>query len=194
MSEIIIPRAIRGLIFDCDGTLADTHHLHQEAWDECMAELGVTIPPNYLDDFKGVPTTNILETMNGRFGLSLDVAVVSEDKERRVFPKLARAEPIKAVIEVARRHKGVLPMAAASGGVGYNVLLTLKAIGLEGFFDAVLTADDPVRGKPFPDIFLLAAEKIGVAPEHCLVFEDSPLGIEAAHKAGMLAIDVAPFV
>ncbi len=194
MPEIIIPETVKGLIFDCDGTLADTHFLHQEAWDECMAALGVTITPNSLDDFKGVPTTRILEIINERYGLNLDVEAVAEDKERRVFPKLTRAEPIKAVIDVARRYKGVLPMAAASGGVAYNVLLTIKSVGLEGFFDAVLTADDPVRGKPFPDIFLLAAQKIGVAPEHCLVFEDSPLGIEAAHKAGMLAIDVAPFV
>jgi beta-phosphoglucomutase-like phosphatase (HAD superfamily) len=193
MPEIIIPDTIRGLVFDCDGTLADTHHLHQEAWDECMAALGVSFPAQSLDGFKGVPTVNIIETLNERFGMQMNAQAVAEDKERRAFARLARAEPIEAIVAVARRHKGVLPMAVASGGVAYNVLVTLKTVGLEGFFDAVLTADDPVPGKPNPDIFLLAAERIGVAPEHCLVFEDSPLGIEAARKAGMASIDVNPF-
>ena len=82
-------------------------------------------------------------------------------------------------------------MAVASGSTRENVAAALlRAVGLDGFFDVVLTASDPVRGKPHPDIFLAAAERIRVAPKHCMVFEDSPLGLEAARKAGMLALDV----
>lgn len=194
ISEIPIPASIRGLIFDCDGTLADTHHLHQEAWDDALAALGVSSPPHYLDDFKGVPTTGILEIFNRSFNTTLNVQDVADDKERRVFPKLVRATPIDLVIDVARRHRGILPMAAASGGTAENVLSTIQAIGLEGYFDVVLTADDPIPGKPAPDIFLEAARRIGVPPQDCLVFEDSPLGVEAAQKAGMSCIDVTRYI
>ena len=194
MSEITIPPGTAAIIFDCDGTLADTHALHQEAWDECLAAHGQESPPHFLDGYKGVPTTEILKAFNSRFQTSLDVARVAKEKERIAFSKLGNAKPILPVVRVARRHKGVLPMAAASGGTAENVFRTLKAIGLEDFFDAVLTADDPVRGKPFPDIFLEAARRLGAEPSRCLVFEDSPLGIEAAHKAGMASIDVTRYV
>jgi len=190
MSEIVVPDSVKGLIFDCDGTLADTHFLHQEAWDETLLAYGETSPPLFLDDYKGVPTRRIVEIYNEKFGKALDVASVTEDKERRVTGLLASARIIEPVVAVARSHKGILPMAVASGGVGANVLVTLAAIGLTGFFDAVLSADDVARGKPFPDIFLEAARRLGVAPTDCMVFEDSDLGVEAAHRAGMIAYKV----
>ncbi len=190
MPEIIVPATVKGLIFDCDGTLADTHFLHQEAWDETLAAYGETSPPHFLDAYKGVPTWRILEIYNERFGTRLPVAAVAGDKERRVTDRLKRSPVIEPVAAVARRYKGVLPMAVASGGVGVNVRTTLRAIGMEGFFDAVLTADDVERGKPFPDIFLEAARRLGVAPADCMVLEDSELGVEAAHRAGMRAVNV----
>lgn len=190
MHPIVIPPAIRGLIFDCDGTLADTHPLHQEAWDECLSALGVPTPPHFLDPYKGVPTPRIIEIFNQRFGTRLDPIAVAEDKERRAMAKLDRSQPVDRVVAVAHRYKGVLPMAVASGGTRENVLVTLTAIGMADFFDAVLGAQDAPRGKPHPDIFLAAAQRLNVAPSLCLVLEDSPLGMEAAAKAGMAAIDV----
>jgi HAD superfamily hydrolase (TIGR01509 family) len=95
------------------------------------------------------------------------------------------AQPIMPVLEIAMGMRGVKPLAVASGGHREPVEATLRAIGVIDMFDAVVCAEDYERGKPFPDPFLEAARRIGVAPEDCLVFEDSPTGIEAAKAAHM---------
>jgi HAD superfamily hydrolase (TIGR01509 family) len=85
-------------------------------------------------------------------------------------------------------------MAVASGGTRDNVLLTLDVLGLADFFEAIITADDPVKPKPDPDIFLEAARRMQVEPIHCQVFEDGDAGLKAARMAGMVATDIRPFV
>jgi beta-phosphoglucomutase-like phosphatase (HAD superfamily) len=91
---------------------------------------------------------------------------------------------------VVLKYHDILPMAIASGGVRENVDLELDALNIKKYFQAVVTADDDIRPKPAPDIFLEAARRIGVAPEYCQVFEDGDLGLEAARIAGMLPTDV----
>jgi beta-phosphoglucomutase-like phosphatase (HAD superfamily) len=111
-------------------------------------------------------------------------------KERRYTEALHEVQEIRAVADIARAHRGRVPMAVASGGLRPIVEATLTNLRLRPLFDAVVTADDVARGKPFPDMFLLAAEKLGVAPADCLVYEDGEPGIQAAHAAGMRVIDI----
>jgi len=185
---------IRCLIFDCDGTLADTMGLHWEAWQEAFTAIGERCPANFLDDLSGVPAEKIIEHLNESYGYDLDIKQFAKEKQRRVQRKLLRAKPIDPVVEIAKRYKNRFPMAVVSGGTKANVHLTLEAIGLENFFDPIITADDPVKPKPSPDIFLEAARRLNVEPQYCQVFEDSDLGIEGAQKAGMTVTDVRPFI
>lgn len=97
---------------------------------------------------------------------------------------------VQAVAEVARSHYGKVPMAVASGGEMTVLEATLNNVRLRNLFDVVVSIDDVERGKPEPDIFLLAAQRLGTAPEDCIVYEDSDAGLEAARRAGMRSIDV----
>jgi beta-phosphoglucomutase-like phosphatase (HAD superfamily) len=99
-------------------------------------------------------------------------------------------QPISYVVDVARAYHGILPMAVASGGIREIVDLELDAIGIKNFFEEILTADDDIKPKPAPDLFLEAARRLGIAPEYCQVFEDGDLGLEAARIAGMLPTDI----
>ncbi len=98
--------------------------------------------------------------------------------------------PIDKVVEIARRGRGVLPMAVASGGHRRMVEMTLQQIGILDWFPVVVTAEDTVRHKPEPDVFLEAARRLGAAPKDCTVYEDTDLGLEAARRAGMGFVDI----
>ncbi|MEZ4703063.1 MAG: HAD family phosphatase [Rhodothermales bacterium] len=191
---ILVPEHIRGLIFDCDGTLVDSMPLHWECWHETFAAFGATCPHEFLDELKGVPTDGIISRYNARFGTTIDVWQFTEAKEERAREKLLTVKPIPVVTDVVERYRGKLPMAVASGGPNATVTLSLRVIGLLDRFQTVVTADDPVKPKPSPDIFLEAARRLGVAPEQCQVFEDGDLGIQAALEAGMIATDIREYL
>lgn len=181
---------VRGLIFDCDGTLADTMPIHWTAWRETFAAFGQNCPQAFLDRHKGIPALGIVERYNAAFGQNIDARRFAAEKNQRAFDGLRRARPIAPVVAIVRQYRGRLPMAVASGGTRANVVATLAAIGLEAVFDTILTADDAVAPKPDPAIFLEAARRLKVAPAVCQVFEDGDPGIEAAQRAGMIATDV----
>jgi HAD superfamily hydrolase (TIGR01509 family) len=182
--------AAEGLIFDCDGTLADTMPLHWDAWHETFAEVGLSLPPNFLHQFCGVPSRVIVETYNAQFGTTFDPVRFSLEKQSRVRTKLEHSSRIHVIADVVDANLGRLPMAVASGGTRFNVDLILNAIGLGHAFDTIVTADDDVAAKPAPGIFLETARRLGVAAERCLVFEDGDPGILAAQRAGMPFVDV----
>ncbi|HRD66432.1 MAG TPA: HAD family phosphatase [Candidatus Competibacter sp.] len=190
---LVVPDGIRGLIFDCDGTLADTLPLHYTAWEETFAELGLPCPMEFLIQHNGKPTDLIVTLYNVEFGRAIDVERFTMDKERRTLIRLDQARPIEPVAALVRRYRGRLPMAVVSGSNRINVERTLQAIGLREPFAAVLTADDGLPPKPAPELFLEAARRLGVAPRACQAFEDADSGLEAARRAGMLATDVRPF-
>ncbi len=175
----------RGYIFDCDGTIADTMPIHFKAWTLAMNDLGGTFPEDLFYQWGGMPTATIVEQLNEKFGLSLDVDETVRRKERYYLENVAGVLPVVPVLEIAQRMHGSLPLAIASGGHREMVEATLRAINIIGMFDAIVCAEDYERGKPFPDPFLEAARRIGVPPGDCLVFEDSPTGVEAAKAAGM---------
>lgn len=190
---LVVPGEIRGLIFDCDGTLADTLPLHYVAWEETFAALGLPCPMEFLIQHNGKPTDLIVVLYNTVFGSSIDVERFTADKERRTYALLDRARPIESVAALARRYRGRLPMAVVSGSNRANVERTLRAIGMRELFPVLLTADDGLPPKPAPTLFLEAARRLEVEPRRCQVFEDADAGLEAARRAGMLATDVRPF-
>ena len=187
---IDLPNHVRGLIFDCDGTLVDTMPLHRRLWDELMAEEGVELPPGFIDSHTGRPTTVIVEIINREQSLSIDPREFRERKESRFRASQEPLDPIEPVVETARRHREKLPMAVVSGGCLSNVEHSLRSIGVWEWFPEVLTADDPIAPKPAPDLFLEAARRIGVPADACHVFEDGDTGIVAAKAAGMSVTDV----
>jgi beta-phosphoglucomutase-like phosphatase (HAD superfamily) len=178
------------LIFDCDGTLAHTIPTHIQAWLVTLHPLGVDLSQEWLYDRRGMSSLELVETVNQTFGYALDANIVNSARKKYFLDLLHQVGEIAAVADIARNHYGKIPLAVASGGDLRVVEPTLKAIGLYSLFDAIVTVNDVERGKPAPDIFLLAADRLGIAPRDCIVYEDSDAGLEAAHRAGMRAIDV----
>jgi HAD superfamily hydrolase (TIGR01509 family) len=189
-----VPPWIQGLIFDCDGTLADTMALHYAAWEDAFAALNLRCPLEFLIRHNGMPTDQIVRRYNAEFGQQVAVAAFVADKDRRSQARMDQARPLEPVATLARDYHGRLPMAVVSGGTRANVERTLQAIGLRELFPVVLTADDGLPPKPAPDLFLEAARRLGVEPRYCQVFEDADAGLEAARRAGMLTTDVRPVV
>ena len=181
-------RHFSGYIFDCDGTIADTMPLHYKAWSKAMQDFGGQFPENLFYEWGGKPTSVIVEELNQRFGLVLDVEETVNRKEDHYLTLVGEVKPILPVLEIARKMAGLVPIAIASGGHRKLVEATLTTLGILDMFDAVVCAEDYERGKPFPDPFLEAARRLGVPPAECIVFEDSPTGVEAACAAGMACV------
>jgi HAD superfamily hydrolase (TIGR01509 family) len=184
-------RDFDGYIFDCDGTLADNMPLHYRAWARAMEDFGGTYPEELFYQWGGRPTANIVAELNDRFGLSMDIDAVVHRKEKYYFELIPEVQPLAEVVEIARATRGKVPLSVASGGHRELVVATLQALGILEWFDAVVCAEDYDRGKPHPDPFLLAAKLMNIPPAGCVVFEDSPTGIEAAKAAGMEWVFVA---
>ena len=185
----VLPQA-KGLIFDCDGTLADTMPIHIKAWCDTFADYGIRCPEAFLHAVKGMPATKIVARFNRLQGHRIDPVAFARKKNYRAGEMLHQAQPIEPVAAIVRRYRDKLPMAVASGGTRANVMLTLDALGFEDCFAVVLTSDDDVSPKPNPEIFLEAARRLNVDPGACQVFEDGDAGLEAARRAGMFATDV----
>ena len=183
----------RGFIFDLDGTLVDTMPTHFRAWTEIAKRHGLTFPEDRFYSLGGVPTAKIAGMLIAEAGLTLDPIAVAKEKEQMYFDSLANGaaiQPIDVVLELARGHRAEGPMAVASGSMRRLVERTLAALGITDWFAALVAAEDTAKHKPEPDVFLEAARRIGVTPAHCLVYEDTDIGLEAAHRAGMAAVDV----
>lgn len=186
----IIDPQTQALIFDCDGTLANTMPLHYIAWQQTMEEAGGEFPEKLFYALGGASNEKIVATLNQTFGYQFDAQTLSQQKDERYLNLVAQAQPIEPVVAIARQYKGRLPLAVATGGTAALVRSTLKAIGMAEFFDTVVTAQDVAHPKPAPDIFLECARRLNVVPEYCHVFEDADLGIEGAKRAGMTVTDV----
>ncbi len=181
---------IKGLIFDCDGTLADTMPLHWRAWQVITARHRINLPEDRFYSLGGVPSRDILKMLSAEQGLGLDHLAIAREKEAEYLPLIAQVEPINSVVGVARENFGRIPMAVASGGTRKAIEQVLNHLGIRSLFQAVVTSEDVMKQKPAPDIFLEAARRLGVSPQFCRAYEDTELGMEAIRAAGMEAVDV----
>ena len=185
---------IKGLVFDCDGTLADTMPLHWRAWRMVTQRHGLYFPEDRFYAFGGVPTRDILKLLAQEQGRSLDHIAVAHEKEEAYLPLIAQARPVHAVVEIARANHGKLPMAVASGGNQKIIGMVLDQLGIRPLFDALVTSEMVRNQKPAPDIFLEAARRIGIEPRFCRAYEDTDIGLQAIRAAGMEAVDVRQLV
>ena len=184
------PGTLQGIVFDCDGTLADTMPLHWRAWQAVAKRHNFNFPEDRFYSLGGVPSRDILKMLGEEQGLELDPLAVAHEKESEYLPLIAQVEPINLVVGVAREHFGKIPLAVASGGTRAIIERVLRHLGIRELFTAVVTSEDVVNQKPAPDIFIEAADRIGVPPQFCRAYEDTDLGMQAIRAAGMEAVDV----
>jgi beta-phosphoglucomutase-like phosphatase (HAD superfamily) len=194
------PGKYDGYIFDCDGTLADTMPLHYQAWSETLA-LKLGRPSDFTESmfyrFGGIPARQIVERLNLDYGYGLPVEQTAHDKEMRFVELLPGIGPVPEVVDVLNRLGPDAKVAVASGGqtdiVRKTLLFLGLAVGPKEKIKFLVGSDQVTHGKPHPELFLRAAELLGVDPKRCLVFEDAEPGFLAAKAAGMDYIDVRPF-
>ena len=187
-----IKPGIRGLIFDLDGTLANTMPYHYIAWQKACRRFGIEMTTAFLQSQTGAPGWVIASEVikqNGMEGKvsAEDIMRVKLDEFYEVQDKVTPIEPVAAL---ARKYYGKMPMAVGTGGHREAVIKTLEITGLLKYFDIIVTANDVEHHKPHPETFLRCAELMKTDPAFIEVFEDGDLGIEAALNAGMVATDV----
>jgi HAD superfamily hydrolase (TIGR01509 family) len=181
---------IKGLIFDCDGTLADTMPLHWRAWNAVTSRHNIFFPEERFYAMGGVPTRDILKMLRDEQGLEIEPLALAKEKEHEYLRIVHECTPIHEVVEIARAQHGRIPMAVASGGMQHIICGVLERLEIRHFFKAVVTSEMVKNQKPAPDIFLEAARLIGVEPRFCRGYEDTDLGMQAIRAAGMDAVDV----
>jgi beta-phosphoglucomutase family hydrolase len=185
------PPGTRGLIFDCDGTLADTMPAHYRAWTSMLDRHGIPFTETRFYELGGVPTAQIILILSSESGVPVtDLDRMVREKESAFLESLDAVRPLEVVVAIAAAYRGRLPMAVASGGYRETITRTLDQLRIRDWFDAMVVAEDTKRHKPEPDVFLEAARRLGVPPESCVVFEDTDIGLEAARRGGMKSMDV----
>lgn len=187
-----IKPGVKGLIFDLDGTLADTMPYHFEGWRKACRKYGADMDTDFLRLHCGSPGWIIASDIIEKCGLNGSVTIeqIMNEKLDQFYKIQHMVKPIKPVAALARKYYGKLPMSVGSGGHREAVERTLIITGLREYFDIVVTANDVDNYKPDPETFLKCAELMNVEPEFCEVFEDGDLGLEAARMAGMIATDI----
>ena len=183
---------VKGLIFDLDGTLADTMPYHFQGWKKASMKYGADIDNNFLHKHTGSPGWIIAEEIIKNCGLNGSVTIeqIMKEKMQEFFKLQHLIKPIEPVTDIVKKYFGILPMAVGTGGHKEAVERTLEITGLRKYFEIIVTANDVNSFKPHPETFLRCAELMNVEPEFIEVFEDADLGIEAAKKAGMNVTDV----
>jgi beta-phosphoglucomutase family hydrolase len=189
-----LPAHIKGLVFDCDGTLADTMPLHWRAWQVIAKKYKLHFPEDRFYALGGVPSRDILKMLAKEQGVTLDHIQAAHEKENAYLPLMSEVEPIHAVVEIAKANHGKIPMAVASGGTQPIIVQVLEHLKIRHLFGAVVTSEMVKHQKPAPDIFIEAARRIGVDPKFCRGYEDTDLGMTAIRAAGMEAVDVRELI
>jgi beta-phosphoglucomutase family hydrolase len=187
-----IQQGVKGLIFDLDGTLADTMPFHFEGWKKACLKYGAHIDNSFLRKHTGSPGWVIAGEIikNCNLNGSVTVEQIVEEKLVEFYKLQHMVKPIESVTDIVKKYYGKLPMAVGTGGHRIAVERTLEITGLHKYFDIIVTANDVNSFKPHPETFLRCAEMMKVKPEFIEVFEDADFGIEAARQAGMMVTDV----
>ena len=193
MKPIDIHTDTKALIFDLDGTLADTMPLHYESWKKAASIMGVEYTYDFLAGCAGMPSTKIIELLNKRNNHSVDPHEFADLKEEFFMKDMHKITEIKPVTGLVYKYHNKLPMAVGTGGKRNIAEETLQVLGLDNYIPILVSADDVTNHKPAPETFLKCAELMDIAPENCQVFEDAVLGMQAAKEAGMKVTDITPY-
>ncbi|MGQ8335833.1 HAD family hydrolase [Sunxiuqinia sp. A32] len=183
----------KGLIFDLDGTIADTMPIHFIAWRNAAARFGIDFTTTLFAELAGIPLYPTVEKLNEMFDKNIDPQEMGDAKELEYENNMHLVKPIEPVIQVIERFHGKLPIAVGTGGCRRISEKVLKLVKMDIYIDGLVSANDIVHSKPHPETFLKCAELIGVKPDDCVVFEDGILGMKAAEAAGMEVIDVTKY-
>jgi beta-phosphoglucomutase family hydrolase len=184
------PGPFKAYLFDCDGTIADSMPLHYIAWSKALAEWNCEFNEDLFYAWGGMPIIDIIATLNEKHGLNMPVSAVAKRKEEfyyEILPQLKAVPEVLEHIEISHRQ---IPFAVVSGSTRDSVTASLNTLKLLDRFETLVCAGDYQRSKPDPEAFLIAAHRLGVPPESCLVFEDTEMGIQAANAAGMASVKV----
>lgn len=182
---------MKAVIFDMDGVLVDSQPYHFKADIDTMAEYGVIKDQKFYESFAGTLTADRMRTLKEMFGLDVPVEEMTIKRENMILDIMGKEDikPVSGIPEFLRsiKEKGLTTAVASSSD--YKLInLILDRLKIAKYFDSVTSGSDVKRGKPSPDVFLLAAERIGIGPSECLVVEDSENGVKAAKAAGMKAL------
>jgi beta-phosphoglucomutase-like phosphatase (HAD superfamily) len=194
MSKFQLPKHIKGLIFDIDGTLADTMPAHYRASSKAAQHYGFEFPLDYFIKSAGTPTIKVFQTLielQGVFNVSAEE--VSTLKEKYYLEEVPSILPIQYTMDIVKEFHGKIPMSMGTGGTLEIAIPNIKQIGVDLYIGILVTAEDVTNHKPFPDTFLECAKRMNILPQYCLVFEDAINGFKAADAAGMEWIDVTQF-
>lgn len=185
---------MKGVIFDWDGVVIDSSAQHENSWELLAEEIRKPLPTGHFKAGFGKKNQEIIPEI---LGWSTDPEEIQRlgDRKEELYRKLVREQGV-LVLPGAREllialKEASIPRSVGSSTPRSNLDALFSATGLGDLFDAVVCGDDVTNGKPAPDVFLLAAKKLGLAPSDCLVIEDAHVGIEAAHRAGMKVLAVA---
>ena len=175
----------KGAIFDMDGLLFDTERIYQQTWHEIADERGVVLGSSFVKDISGTNGARMLQVVEDYYQVS-DGSSIIEDCMKRIREKLSKQVPMKkGVPEILAFFKeNKVPMVVASSSTAQQIVSNLEMAGIRDYFSEIVSGTEVKRGKPAPDIFLLAAERISRRPSDCYVFEDSENGIKAGYAAG----------
>lgn len=187
------PRA-KALIFDLDGTLSDSLPVHIATWNSLGETFGFIFENHILHEMTGMPTIAFAKRLVDENNLAISPEELVKHKQTAFWNSVGLLKPIDLVVDIVKKYHGRLPMSVGTGASYRSAMIQLDTLGLTKYFDAVVTADDVIKHKPFPDTFLKCAELMGVEPEYCQVFEDGILGMQAARTAGMMLTDVRPYI
>lgn len=190
MAALTDPSSYQALIFDCDGTLATTAHLHHSALTEAIRRLGHEMPEPFYLARTGLSLEHLLDEFAELCGERIATAEVLPVATAAYRRDIGRIQEVAEVTAVVRAFAGRKPLAVASSAGRPFVQAVLDQLGITACFDAVVTVEEVHAPKPAPDAYLLAATRLQVSPETCLVFEDSDQGVRAAQSAGMDVVDV----
>lgn len=176
----------KAFLYDCDGTLADNMEAHKETYVKVAANAGVTISSEIIDEFAGLPIPAVVEEINKRYNCNFRPAEFEALKSALFYEEFVeKTEPIHFVVDHLKAMAGKYKIGVVSGGSRKMIQKTLQVLGIDSLVNVLVCAGDTARGKPYPDPFLLAAEKLEVEPKECLVFEDGDPGVKSAEAAGM---------
>lgn len=182
---------IRAVIFDMDGLMIDSERLHYQAYQEVLKTCGIDFTLEQYLDFWG-SDKDICRRIVEKLKPNLSEQTLLEEKNklfRDVYIHEVTPQPgLFKLLEFLKSKN--YPMAVASSSQMHEIKIVLETIGVINYFKEIVSAESVEHGKPAPDCYLLAAKKIGVEPEHCLVLEDAPKGVKAAKAAGMMCFAV----